>query len=265
MTVKNIIVALFISLFVAACGGGVSGTAHKTETVAVNPKTASLIRLGDSMARAGDYSSALGFYQNAHEEQRDVALPLIKQATVFLQMNDIKNAGRKFDEATQTEPYNTEVAITYARFLMDHEVKNAPQVLGQMAERFKTARFYNWYGVSHDLNGNHQEAQKAYSEGLALNSKDVSLLNNYGLSTAVTGKKDESYSAFKKAIAAEADTILYRRNLAIAQILNGDEDAARYGLQDVLPEHEVEALVKEYQGLLGKRKAVDILNMINHS
>lgn len=260
---KNIIVALLLSFFVVACAGGANTTSQKD--ISVEQKTASLIRLGDSMARSGDYASALGFYQNAHEEQSEIALPLIKQATIFLQMNDIKNAGIKLEAATKAEPANTEVAITYARFLIDNDVKNAPKFLSEAAVRFKSARFYNWAGVAQDLNGNHKEAQQAYEDGLNLESSNVSLLNNYGLSTAVTGKRDESYGAFKKAISIESDNILYRRNLAISQILNGDEDAARYGLQEVLPENEVQDLIKQYKGLLSKQSPLDVLNKINHS
>lgn len=262
---KKHILTLIVLVMLTGCQTATQNTPKtlQYESPTVQPKTATLLRLGDNMLESGDVTSALGFYQKAHETQPNIALPLMKQSNTFFEAGQMKAGAEKLFEATKAEPRNQEIAVQYARLLLNENPAKASNFLIDAASRFNNARFYNWLGVSFDMVGRHKDAQIAYQNALALDVRNTSTMNNLGLSYAVTGMGDQAVATFKRLTDLEPKNVLYKKNMAIAQTLAKDIEGARKTLANVIPSAEAEALINTYRSLPKDGTPLDLLRKIN--
>jgi len=151
--------------------------------------------LGDSLLGTGDLSGAVEQYQVAATlAPRDPA-PELGLGRVYLVEKKPASALASYDLALQDGPQNL-VA-------------------------------FNGKGVALDLLDRHDEAQRVYRQGLAIDPSDRNIRNNLGLSLVFTKKYDEAITILTT-LAQEPDaTPRNRQNLALALGLDGDKNNAQ--------------------------------------
>lgn len=258
---KNIVIILAL-LLPTAC---VTNTVQTPKPAHTNltEKTDTLIRLGDNMLSKGDRQAAHSFYMRAHESQPSAHQPIFKVFDLLMQNNQIDEADLFMQHVTSINEDDMKLAISYARFLMNYKRDNARPFLKKASEHFKDIRFYNWYGVALDLNGQHVEAQGTYKKGLFLNNKSNALRNNLALSYAVTYKREHALDLFDQLIADNPDKLLYKKNKAITHILYGEMVAAQETIYPDMNMVEFNNLVARYKDQLDRNTPLGLLKMIN--
>lgn len=112
----------------------------------------------------------------------------------------------------------------------------------------------NALGVSLDLLGRHDEADRVYREGIERDPANVALRNNLGLSQAFAGDFDRAIQTLGATAVAALDGTRVRRNLALVYALAGDLELSMAVAMEDLPERDVLGHLAFYvtlQGLAG--------------
>ncbi len=80
----------------------------------------------------------------------------------------------------------------------------------------------NAMGVALDMQGQHEEAQVRYREGIALAPDFLALRSNLGLSLAISGRGPEAVAQLAPLASGHGADARIRQNLAFAYAMSGD-------------------------------------------
>ncbi|MBT6330484.1 MAG: hypothetical protein HOJ34_11955 [Kordiimonadaceae bacterium] len=110
-------------------------------------------------------------------------------------------------------------------------------------------RIYNSIGLAYDLEGQHAQAQTAYSTGLNMRPDHISLLNNLALSLAIEGEYAPAIQLLSKAVNLDYSQTTAQQNLIMVYALSGEEDAALTMGKSLMTPDELEENMQHYRWL----------------
>lgn len=218
--------ALGLLLPLGACASdGLSSIGQRGGENLVN--AASLMRVADVTRAKGEYATAAGLYNRAHELAPQDTAPLLALGDTLRRMGAPAAAAEAYRSALVIEPRNLEALRGLGAVLV--EMNRPEQAIGPLEQALdisKDHRLYNALGVAYDMLGDHSAAQVYYREGLALAPNNLQIANNYGLSLALIGEHGAAIAMLERAAQDPAATARVRQNLALAYGLAGDREAA---------------------------------------
>ncbi|MDA5193779.1 tetratricopeptide repeat protein [Govanella unica] len=194
-----------------------------------------MVSVADKMRVGGNYVAALQLYQQARDREPDHLGAMMGQAETFLVIGAAEEAERRYREVLDLigrkgdKSGNLGVAAAgVARALMrQNRAGEALPFFDQaIAAGAANAEFFNYYGVTLDLLGRHDEAQLQYGKGLDLNRDDAALTNNLALSFALSEHYDTAVRLLSAVVTAHPEAAAARKNLALVYGLSGDMTAA---------------------------------------
>lgn len=187
----------------------------------------SLMRVADSTRSKGEYATAAGLYNRAHELAPGEVGPLLALGDTLRRMGAPAAAADVYRGALAIEPRNLVALRGLGAVMLElDQPENAIAQLELALDVAKDHRVYNSLGVAHDMLGDHEAAQVYYREGLELAPNNVQIANNYGLSLALTGEHGAAIAMLERAAQDPSATPRVRQNLALAYGLAGQREAA---------------------------------------
>ncbi|MCW5732055.1 MAG: tetratricopeptide repeat protein [Alphaproteobacteria bacterium] len=197
---------------------------------------ASIVRVADATAQAGDCATAVGLYRRATETWPADADVRAKLGTCLANLGAYNEAIAAFQTAISLNSNHLEArrGLGNVYVALDRPELALPQLEGALLLDPNDPRTYNSYGVVLDMQGDHRGAQSKYRTGLALDRGNISLINNLGLSLALSGDFEEAIMLLKPVAAHPDAGAKTRQNLALIYGLAGDpEQAARMARIDL--------------------------------
>lgn len=194
------------------------------------------LRLARASRDAGDYASAISLYRSIVAMKPANPAIQIELGDTLLDAGFIDDAIDVFDKV---DPKSTSEALALVGLTRAHLALSEPAkaltyadkayALAPNDPKVAVAR-----GVTLDLLGRHDEAQKCYRTVLAAKPRDVAARNDLALSLAMTKQFDNAIEIMTP-IARSADaTPRMRQNLALIYGLQGDDkDAAALSRRDL--------------------------------
>lgn len=199
---------------------------------------------------------------------------LFRVAESMRQTGNLEVASKTYTQAIQIDPTLTPAYLGLSQCLrLGNRPKAALQTLNSMPKELRDVSWYkelgavetaaqkpkacidaynkayemdssdagtlNGIAVCHDLMGQHLEAQKWYTQAMALSPLDSNLKSNYGLSLALSSKPQEAIKVLHEVVESEASTTRDRQNLAVAYGLAGDMNTAAKLFSQDLSQSEV--------------------------
>lgn len=188
---------------------------------------ASLMRVADATRASGEYATAVGMYNRAHELAPQQVDPLLALGDTLRRMGSSATAAAAYRAALAIEPRNFEALRGLGAALLEiDQPEHAIREFELALDVAKDHRVYNALGVAHDMLGDHAAAQVYYQEGLELMPGNAQIANNLGLSFALAGNYAEGIAMLEQAVQDRSATPRFRQNLALAYGLAGQRDAA---------------------------------------
>lgn len=264
-TLGFVLLALLAPL-VAGCSGGSGklfsfggGSGLKTKF-----DSAAILRVADNVREAGDYASAIRFYNQAHEADPAALAPLMGLAASYGAAGAHDRARAAYDKVLLSRPGNSAARLGRANSLLALGRPRAAmrELDGLLAREPRNPRIYNSLGIASDLMGEGGAAQIRYGQGLDLDPADRALRGNLALSFALSGAY-ETAIALLRALAREpgADARI-RQNLALAYGLADELGLAEAVARMDLPEDSVQSNLNYYATirlLEPRRRAIAVL------
>ena len=187
----------------------------------------SLMRVADSTRAQGEYGTAAGLYNRAHELAPGEVGPLLALGDALRHLAAPAAAADAYRAALAIEPRNLVALRGLGAVLLElDQPEYAIAQLELALDVAKDHRIYNSLGVAHDMLGDHAAAQVYYREGMELAPNNLQIANNYGLSLALTGDHGAAIAMLERAVQDPSATPRMRQNLALAYGLAGQRDAA---------------------------------------
>lgn len=185
-----------------------------------------LLRIADATAAAGDMTSAIQMYRNAHRADPLNAVVTERLGEALLRVGEFDEAAEVFDKAIRDgDSAGARVGKAKALIALD-QPQSAISHLEAALKIEESGRVYNAFGVAYDLLGDHGTAQAYYRTGLDVSTGNLNLQNNLGLSLAVSGRHDEAIRVLRKSAASPRAKARNRLNLALAYGIAGETEAA---------------------------------------
>ena len=160
-----------------------------------------------SLHSRGDLNLAAGICNRAHEINPTDPAPLIELARVMESLERTAAAEEAYRAALLLDPQQTDALYGLGKIYIDqqrYDLAMGP-LEAAAASDSDDPRIYNALGVVMDQQGQHQEAQAYYQQGLAHSPRNVSLRNNLGLSMVLSGQP-EAGLAMLRDVAAEPES-----------------------------------------------------------
>jgi Flp pilus assembly protein TadD len=209
------------------------------------------MRIGAAAQAGGDLPNAVGVYRRAAELAPQEPAPLIAAGDVLLQMGAVDEAIVSYNAAL-VRPGDTQGAeIGLARaFLKTGKPQLALTPLSKALETSpEEPKLLLLLGVTKDLQGQHQEAQANYRDGLAHAPADRALTINLALSLTLSGDFPDAIAVLQPLATARTASPDERQTLALIYGLKGNvPEAARLCRID-LDDASVEYNLAYYQSL----------------
>ena len=213
-----------------------------------------LVRMAQRMETSGDLTNAMNFYADALIRDGSLVDAHLGMARVMTALGDPAQALTYYGHAARLSPNDAGIARHYALALIgeDRADEAATVIDGYLAGNTGTGDLYNILGVARDLQSQHDTAQAAYREGLALvtvpDRQHVNLLNNLALSLAISDKYSEAVLLLNPYIgdmrlgpdAMTEHQSLYRQNLALVYAISGQTESAVDVAKSALSEQQAE-------------------------
>ncbi len=205
------------------------------------------------MARAaqdgGDARTAAIFYHNAAQTSPYAAEPLIELGALAADAGPPDAAAKYYRQALDIDPNSVDARIGYANALLAMRrpklaLENFQRAAAVDGDDFRT---HNGLGISHDLLGEHEQAQEAYRAGLRHAAGNPTLRNNLALSMLLAGHADQAIPILEELTRSPLGNARFRHNLALAHALRGDMTAAENLLRGDLDNQEIAANLAFYR------------------
>ncbi|MGP1393934.1 MAG: tetratricopeptide repeat protein [Inquilinaceae bacterium] len=215
-----------------------------------------LERLADFTLARGDAASAIGLYRRAHLADPDRIAPLIKLGRTLARAGNHEEAAGAFNQALIDDPDNSDALRGYANAQIALGRPEVARVNLEAALDSETLPpsdrpfVLNSLGVALDLLGRHEDAQARYRDGLDLTPGDLDLRSNLALSLSLAGADTAAVDLMRTVAAAPAAEARHRRNLALVLGLAGNAEGAAEALRRAdVPADEITAQVQQYARL----------------
>jgi Flp pilus assembly protein TadD len=204
-----------------------------------------LMRIGAAAQAGGDLPNAIGVYRRAAELAPQEPAPLIVAGDTLLQMGAVNEAIVSYNAAL-VRPGDTQGAeIGLARAFLK---TSKPQLaLAPLSKALETnpedPKLLLLLGVAKDLQGQHQQAQANYRDGLARAPGDRALTINLALSLTLSGEYPDAIAVLQPLATARTASPDERQTLALIYGLKGNVPEAarlcRIDLDDASVEHNL--------------------------
>lgn len=205
------------------------------------------------MARAaqdgGDARTAAIFYHNAALASPHAAEPLIELGALAADAGPPDAAAKYYRQALDIDPNSVDARVGYANALLAMRrpklaLENFQRAAAVDGDDFRT---HNGLGISHDLLGEHEQAQEAYRAGLRHAAGNPTLRNNLALSMLLAGHADQAIPILEELTRSPLGNARFRHNLALAHALRGDMRAAENLLRGDLDDQQIVANLAFYR------------------
>lgn len=180
------------------------------------------LRVGRAAFDQGSLGTALELFEKAHKSAPDSAAPLIgKGDTLFAQRN-FDAAEVAYRAALAREPGSFEAHEGLGKTLVTlKKFQDGLRAL-EAARAIRTdAGLINKIGVTYELQGHGEAAQKHYREALALDAESLTARNNLALSLAVSGTYEAAVREMERVVASPRASERHHANLAFIYGLAG--------------------------------------------
>jgi Flp pilus assembly protein TadD len=200
------------------------------------PSYDALMRIGAAARAGGDYANAVSVFRRAAEIATSQPAPFIAIGDTLLQAGNVNEAILAYNSALARDGSNPEALLGLAKAYI---ATGRPQLaLGPvsqaLAEHPDAPRLWLVLGVLKDLEGQHQEAQDCYRNGLNFAPGDKALTVDLALSLALSGNFPAAVATLQPVAMAPSSTASERQNLALIYGLQGNlAEAARLGRIDL--------------------------------
>jgi Flp pilus assembly protein TadD len=174
--------ALFmVALFVAGCG-----TYHTADTQAEAQVT---LRVADAALSAGAPDIALRVATIVLDREPGNGAAMVAKGDALYALGEMDQASEVYRAAVAADPDNVAAQMGLGRTL----VRTAPQeaearFLVVLAKQPDNAIALNNLGIARDLQGQHEQAQQAYRQALAVKPEMTEVKTNLALSLSLTGQ-----------------------------------------------------------------------------
>jgi Flp pilus assembly protein TadD len=200
------------------------------------PSYEALMHIAAVAKANGDFSNALGVYRRAAAVAPQRAAPFVKLGDTLLEMGSVNDAIRAYNSALAREARDPEALRGLAKAYLKTgrpELADKPLSIAYR-DTPNDPKLLLLIGVANDYNGQHQEAQKRYRQGLVVRPRDPALTTNLALSLALTGNYPQAIALLGPLAAAPTATPSERQTLALIYGLQGDRrHAARLARVDL--------------------------------
>lgn len=247
--------ALGVFLLVGACDPQAK-VDPSAEGVPQEESSETLERLADFTLARGDAASAIGLYRRAHLADPDRMDPLIKLGRTLARAGNHEEAAGAFNQALIDDPDNSDALRGYANAQIALGRPDVARVNLEAALDSETLPpadrpfVLNSLGVALDLLGRHEDAQARYRDGLNLTPGDLDLRSNLALSLSLGGAEAAAVDLMRAVAAAPAAETRHRRNLALVLGLAGNAEGAAEALRRAeVPPGEIAAQIERYARL----------------
>jgi Flp pilus assembly protein TadD len=193
-----------------------------------------------SLHSRGDLNLAAGICNRAHEIDPTDPAPLVELARVLESLERTAAAEEAYRAALLLDPQQTDALYGLGKIYIDqqrYDLAMGP-LEAAAASDSDDPRFYNALGVIMDQQGQHQEAQVYYQQGLAHSPRNVSLRNNLGLSMVLAGEPEAGLAMLRDVAAEPESGATAGHNL---------EMASQIAAQSILDNSDNSALTPESQ------------------
>ncbi len=256
-----------LALTAGACSGGGEQQSAVPDEQAVQQQTeraSELMRIGDDLRAGGDLNAAADMYRRAQSADPRSPAPPAALADVLRRLGQYAESEQIYRAALEHSHYSGMLLQGYGILMLEKgQPEAAIGALGPAVdEDAADPRVFNVLGIAYDALGDHAEAQRQYSAGLALAPENRSLRSNMALSLALQERYDDAIAQLKSA--DERDPSV-GHNLAFVYGLAGRiEEAARISRQ-FLSDADVANNLAYYQAiraLAPAQRRTEILELV---
>lgn len=228
MNKKFITTSLLIStLMVSACAGGTTQQAQRpVSSMQPQLKSASIDRAMESALAqaqaAGNKQEVLALLGQVHKRSPKDPIVATRYAVALRDDEQINAAIRTLKPFTGKENANIEATTEMAMAQLALGDYDAAASYSDKAIKMDTqnARAYLALGTAQDAQGNHEDAEVSFRQGVKFWKGDPSpILNNLALNLASQGHLEEALSLIKKAQQASPGRVELERNRRIISTL----------------------------------------------
>lgn len=265
-TTPRLALLVLLAPLVAACSGGSSRlySSGGGNALKLSFDSASILRVADSVREAGDYASAIRFYNQAQRADPTAVAPLLGLAETYSAAGAHDRARVAFDRVLLSHPDNADARLGRANSLLSLGRPRAAlrELGGLLAQNPGNPRLYNSLGIARDLLGEGGAAQVRYGQGLDLDPADRALRGNLALSFALSGEYETAIALLRALAREPAADARIRQNLALAYGLADELGLAEAVARMDLPEDSVRSNLNYYAAirlLEPRRRAIAVL------
>jgi Flp pilus assembly protein TadD len=217
----------------------------------VAPSYAALMRIGSAARAGGDYSNAVAVFRRAAEIEPRLPDPFVAIGDTLLPLGAVNEAIIAYNSALARDGSSPPALHGLAKAYIETgrpELALAP-LNHALALRSDDPKLLVLLGVVEDVEGQHQQAQYYYQQGLRYAPGDPALTVDLALSLALAGNYANAVAILQPIAMASAGTAQERQTLALIYGLQGSvAEAARVGRID-LDEASVEHNLAYYRTL----------------
>jgi tetratricopeptide (TPR) repeat protein len=177
-----------------------------------------LMRYCSKFQNSGDLVTAAGLCERAHILEPENPAPLMQLADILIGMNRPERAMAAYRAIIETNPRYTDARYSLGKIHIARGEYDMAAAQFQIALRQKTddPRLYNAMGVAHGLIGANESAMQAFTAGLKIAPRHISLRNNLGLALVMNGQHEEGVQILEAVAADPAADVTSHDNLQLA-------------------------------------------------
>lgn len=210
-----------------------------------------LLALADATLAGGDARAAVTLYRRAIAAAPEAVGPRLALAEAYYRIGSLTEARVAYAAVRDDAPIDADIGLgRVALALMQGDVA-ARHFAAVLTAEPDNVEALNGVGVAHDLVGQHQRAQLAYAEALAVDPTNRAVANNEALSLILSGDWDGAVERLQRLAGDALSFPEARHNLALAYGLAGDETNARRLLAAELGAEEVDDNLAFYRAARG--------------
>lgn len=225
----RLLAVAFATYFATGCGSGVYDAEPPQSTTGAAVEAPSQTRLaevqlkvGQAALAQGNLQTAFDMFEKAHKTAPQDARPLAGQGDVLFAQRKFGDAATAYRAALSRDSGLFEAHEGLGKALVSEQnyVEGLHEFEAALAIR-SSAPLLNKIGVTHEMLGHGETAQKYYRKALALQPDNMTARNNLALSLGVSGSYDEALTEMRKVVASPGAGERHRANLAFIYGLSG--------------------------------------------
>jgi Flp pilus assembly protein TadD len=207
-----------LALVVAACGLDADGVASRGDSYSAS------VQRADEARKAGAINEAIPLYGRALQVNPDGVEAKLGLGQSYLALGASDEAAAQFRDvlAKRSGDNVARRGLASALLSMGQPALAVNQLVAALQADASDYRALNAMGVALDMEGQHEEAQARYREGIAIAPDFLALRSNLGLSLAISGRGPEAVAQLAPLAGGRGADARIRQNLAFAYAMSGD-------------------------------------------